>query len=79
MLIEGHTDSAGSAAGNQVLSLKRANAVADYLAEQGLMRSSMETVGLGEGSPIADNKTKAGRAQNRRVEITATGSRQTTR
>lgn len=79
LLIEGHTDSAGSAAGNQVLSLKRANAVADYLAEQGLMRSSMETVGLGEGSPIADNKTKAGRAQNRRVEITATGSRQTTR
>jgi OOP family OmpA-OmpF porin len=79
LLIEGHTDSAGSAASNQVLSLKRANAVADYLAEKGLMRSSMTTVGLGESKPVADNKTKTGRAQNRRVEITATGSRQTTR
>lgn len=79
LLIEGHTDSAGSAAFNQVLSLKRANAVADYLASQGLVRSSMETAGRGESSPIADNKTKAGRAQNRRVEITATGTRQTTR
>ena len=79
LLIEGHTDSTGSAATNQVLSLKRANAVADYLASKGLMRSSMTTRGLGESNPIADNKTKAGRAQNRRVEITATGSRQTTR
>ncbi|PWQ93153.1 OmpA family protein [Leucothrix arctica] len=79
LLIEGHTDSSGSASTNQVLSLKRANAVADYLAQQGLMRSSMTTVGLGESTPVADNKTKAGRAQNRRVEITATGSRQTTR
>ena len=79
LLIEGHTDSAGSAAANQVLSLKRANAVADYLAQEGIMRASMETIGLGESTPIADNKTKSGRAQNRRVEITATGSRQTTR
>lgn len=79
LLIEGHTDSVGAAAFNQVLSLKRANAVADYLASQGLVRSSMETVGQGESSPIADNKTKSGRAQNRRVEITATGTRQTTR
>ena len=79
LLIEGHTDSSGSAATNQVLSLKRANAVADYLSQQGLMRSSMTTVGLGESTPVADNKTKTGRAQNRRVEITATGSRQTTR
>lgn len=79
LLIEGHTDSSGSAAMNQALSLKRANAVADYLASQGIMRSSMETAGRGESSPIADNKTSAGRAQNRRVEITATGTRQTTR
>ena len=79
LLIEGHTDSAGAAAFNQVLSLKRANAVADYLASKGLIRSSMETAGKGESSPIADNKTKAGRAQNRRVDITATGTRQTTR
>lgn len=79
LLIEGHTDSVGAAAFNQVLSLKRANAVADYLSTQGLMRSSMETVGKGESSPIADNTTKTGRAQNRRVEITATGTRLTKR
>ncbi|PID45398.1 MAG: hypothetical protein CSB47_08950 [Proteobacteria bacterium] len=79
LLIEGYTDSVGAADFNQVLSLKRANAVADYLATQGLVRSSMETVGHGENSPIADNKTKAGRALNRRVEITATGTRQTRR
>jgi len=79
LLIEGHTDSTGSAAANQVLSLKRANAVADYLSLQGLTRSSIETLGHGESEPIADNNTKAGRAKNRRVEITAKGTRQTTR
>ena len=79
LLIEGHTDSVGAAAFNQVLSLKRANAVADYLSSQGLIRSSMETAGRGESSPVASNKTKKGRAQNRRVEITATGTRQTNR
>lgn len=79
ILIEGHTDSSGNAAYNQSLSLKRANSVADFLAQQGLVRSSMETVGRGESQPIADNKTKAGRAQNRRVEITASGTRQSSR
>lgn len=79
ILIEGHTDSTGNAAYNQSLSLKRANSVADYLAQQGIPRSSMETVGRGESQPIADNKTKAGRAQNRRVEITASGTRQSNR
>lgn len=79
LLVEGYTDSVGAADFNQVLSLKRANAVADYLASQGLVRSSMETVGHGENSPVADNKTKEGRALNRRVEITATGTRLMTR
>jgi OOP family OmpA-OmpF porin len=79
ILIEGHTDSTGNAAYNQSLSLKRANSVADYLAQQGIPRSSMETIGRGESQPIADNKTKAGRAQNRRVEITASGTRQSSR
>jgi OOP family OmpA-OmpF porin len=65
---------------NQVLSLKRANAVAEYLAKQGgFARSSMRTVGLGESKPVASNKTRKGRAQNRRVEITATGTRQINR
>lgn len=79
IVIEGHTDSSGNAAYNQSLSLKRANAVADFLARQGILRSSMETIGRGESKPIADNKTKAGRAQNRRVEITASGTRQSSR
>ena len=80
LLIEGHTDSVGDAAMNQVLSLKRANAVAEYLAKQGgFARSSMRTVGLGENKPVASNKTRKGRALNRRVEITATGTRQINR
>ena len=80
LLIEGHTDSVGNAAMNQALSLKRANSVAEYLAKQGgFERSMMETVGLGESKPVASNKTKIGRALNRRVEITATGTRQVNR
>lgn len=80
LLIEGHTDSVGDAGMNQALSLKRANAVADYLAKQGgFTRSMMETVGLGESKPIGSNKTKKGRAQNRRVEIAATGTRRINR
>jgi len=65
---------------NQALSLKRANAVAEYLAKKGgFARSMMQTVGLGESKPIGNNKTRKGRAQNRRVEITATGMRRITR
>jgi len=80
LLIEGHTDGVGNAAMNQVLSLKRANSVADYLSKQGgFTRSMMETVGLGESKPVASNKTRKGRALNRRVEITATGTRQSNR
>ena len=80
LLIEGHTDSLGNAAMNQLLSLKRANAVAEYLAKQGgYPRSTIQTMGLGESKPIASNKTREGRAQNRRVEIAAAGTRQITR
>ena len=80
LLIEGHTDSVGNAAMNQVLSLKRANSVAEYLAKQGgFTRSMMETVGQGESKPVASNKTKKGRSLNRRVEITATGTRRINR
>ena len=77
LTIEGHTDSVGDAAMNQVLSLKRANAVAEYLSQKGgFPRSIIQTVGMGEGKPIASNKTRKGRAQNRRVEIMAIGTRQ---
>ncbi len=80
LLIEGHTDSVGNASMNQVLSLKRANAVAEYLSKKGgFARSMMETVGLGESKPVSSNKTRKGRALNRRVEITATGTRRINR
>ena len=67
--VTGHTDSTGGAAYNQTLSEQRAKAVADYLATQGVSGSLLTTKGKGESSPIADNKTAEGRAQNRRVEL----------
>lgn len=72
--IVGHTDSVGSDAYNQKLSERRAQAVADYLASKGVA-AQMQVSGKGEAQPVADNKTKAGRAANRRVEVTANGSR----
>ena len=68
--IEGHTDSTGSEATNQLLSEKRANAVMDYLVNNGIMGARLNAVGYGEGSPIAENNTRSGRAANRRVEVT---------
>ena len=68
--VAGHTDSVGDAAYNQNLSEERAASVANYLASRGVMRDRMITVGAGETRPIASNDTEAGRAQNRRVEIT---------
>ena len=67
--IVGHTDSRGSEAYNQALSEKRAQDVADYLAEKGIATDRMTVSGMGETAPIADNATKAGRAENRRVEV----------
>lgn len=67
--ISGHTDSIGSDAYNQTLSERRAQAVADYLAAQGVQRERMEVVGMGKRYPIASNDTEQGRAMNRRVEI----------
>jgi outer membrane protein OmpA-like peptidoglycan-associated protein len=68
--VAGHTDSVGSDAYNQELSVRRANSVAAYLASHGLMQQRLITVGAGESRPIASNETEEGRAQNRRVEIT---------
>ena len=67
--ITGHTDSIGSEAYNQGLSERRAAAVADYLAGKGVSRDVMNVKGMGETQPVADNRTKEGRAKNRRVEV----------
>lgn len=69
LLIVGHTDSMGAEAYNQHLSLQRARSVADFLAEQGIERSSMSVEGRGESESIATNETAAGRESNRRVVI----------
>jgi outer membrane protein OmpA-like peptidoglycan-associated protein len=67
--ISGHTDSRGVRAKNLTLSENRANAVRDYLTTRGIESSRVETRGVGPEEPIADNKTSAGRAQNRRIEF----------
>jgi len=71
----GHTDSVGSDAYNQKLSERRAQAVKAYLESKGIDKSRVYTEGKGEKQPVADNKTKDGRAQNRRVEIEVVGTR----
>lgn len=72
ILIEGHTDSTGGARINNILSQKRAEAVAQYLVTAGVDRDKIQAIGYGFTRPIADNKTKAGRAQNRRVDVVIT-------
>ncbi|MEX0622861.1 OmpA family protein [Saccharospirillum sp.] len=67
--IEGHTDSTGSENYNQSLSERRAASVAEVLLSQGIAFERVAAVGSGELRPIADNSTAAGRASNRRVEI----------
>jgi len=76
--IEGHTDNVGSAENNNVLSLRRAIAVRDYLIGQHVAASNIDADGLGPTHPIADNETADGRARNRRVEIVITGGPLTT-
>lgn len=68
--VAGHTDSVGSDAYNQTLSVQRAQSVANYLMGKGLMRDRFIVTGAGKTRPIASNDTEEGRAQNRRVEIT---------
>lgn len=70
--VQGHTDNTGNYEFNKELSDKRANAVRDYLIKQGVDFQRLTAVGYGPDAPIADNKTKAGRAKNRRVEFKIT-------
>ena len=71
----GHTDSIGTDAYNQKLSVRRAEAVKAFLVSQGIEKNRIYTEGKGEKQPVADNKTKEGRAKNRRVEIEVVGTR----
>jgi outer membrane protein OmpA-like peptidoglycan-associated protein len=67
--IEGHTDNAGNDQSNQLLSDKRARACLDFLLKKGVDTARLKSAGYGESRPVADNKTPAGRTQNRRVEF----------
>jgi OmpA-OmpF porin, OOP family len=71
----GHTDSTGPDGYNQKLSVARSEAVKAYLVSKGIEKSRVYTEGKGEKQPVADNKTKEGRAKNRRVEIEVVGTR----
>lgn len=70
--IHGHTDNVGDAAKNMKLSEERAAAVKSYLEKKGILADRMKSFGHGDTMPVADNKTPAGRAQNRRVEFKVT-------
>jgi len=71
----GHTDSIGTEAYNQRLSVRRADAVKAYLVSKGIEKNRVYTEGKGEKQPVASNKTAEGRAKNRRVEIEVVGTR----
>jgi len=73
LAVEGHTDSVGTEALNQELSEKRAEAVRNYLTQQGVPESSTTATGFGKTRPIASNDTSEGRQQNRRVELIVSG------
>jgi OOP family OmpA-OmpF porin len=67
--VQGHTDARGSAATNMLLSQQRAEAVMQYFIEHGISSSRLTAVGYGPDMPVGDNRTAAGRAMNRRVEL----------
>ena len=71
----GHADATGSSAYNQRLSERRAGAVKAYLVQRGIDADRIYTEGRGEAQPAASNQTRAGRAQNRRVQIEAVGTK----
>ncbi len=74
IVVEGHTDSTGSAAHNQSLSENRAQAVYNYIVGNQLKTSSITFIGYGSTRPVADNATEAGRAKNRRVNLKITAN-----
>jgi OmpA-OmpF porin, OOP family len=67
--VSGHTDTQGKEDKNQILSENRAKAVKDYLVSKGVAESRLQSAGYGQTKPVADNKTAAGRAKNRRTEM----------
>lgn len=67
--VQGHTDASGGESYNKVLGYKRAEAVRDYLHGKGIPLNLMSVISYGESKPLADNSSRDGRAQNRRVEI----------
>ncbi len=69
LIINGHSDATGEGLYNEDLSLRRANAVRDFLVQNGADASRVEAVGLGSSKPVSSNQTRLGRASNRRVEI----------
>lgn len=71
----GHTDVVGNDAYNQKLSVRRADAVKNFLVSKGIEKNRIYTEGKGSKNPVADNKTAAGRAKNRRVEVEVVGTR----
>lgn len=71
--VQGHTDSVGSASSNMSLSQSRAEAVRIYLIQHGIEAERIVAKGMGESQPIADNGTKEGQAQNRRIEFLIIG------
>jgi OOP family OmpA-OmpF porin len=75
MIAVGHTDSVGTDAYNEKLSLRRSDAVKAYLVSKGLDAARLYTEGKGETQPIADNRSADGRAKNRRVTIEVVGTR----
>ncbi|MDP4208064.1 MAG: OmpA family protein [Bacteroidota bacterium] len=73
--IYGHTDNTGSDAVNQKLSEDRAQAVANFITNNGVASSRLTTKGMSSSQPVADNSTAAGRTQNRRVEVYITANK----
>jgi OOP family OmpA-OmpF porin len=73
VMVTGHTDNVGTEEYNKKLSVRRAEAVRDYLISLGVDPAKLEVAGEGEAKPVADNSTAAGRAKNRRVEIEVVG------